>query len=131
MSLILKRIAPLGLLGLLLAAGCRSTTSNPADKPSAAPILKDEAMLARTWDPIPAQYANGYSMANPTLFLWSVDTQMPEVVNLFVAPALFYGQVALIPVAALITPPYDEVANHGAIIPSGYTAVPVMHDLNP
>lgn len=117
------------LLALWLAmAGCRSSTENAVDKLSQAPILEDEAMQNRPWDQGTSMYANGYSIAYPTLYPYGVALDQPAYAQGLIAPALFYGQALLIPVTAVVTPPWKEVAYRGVIMPRTYTGVPAPID---
>lgn len=110
--------------GFATLGGCQRSNAYPVETLSPAPIIEDQAMAMRDWELSLAEYAAGYSIAQPTLFPYSPATGAPALESLVAAPLISYGQAALLPINALITPPWGEVLYRGVLTPPTYTAVP-------
>ena len=108
--------------------GCSRTEQYQNAKLSSAPILVDEAMVYRNADRQQALYANGFAIGQPTLFPYAPAENLGYVEQSVLAPALFGGQIVALPLSAIVTPPWNDVAYHGVMTAPTYTAVPAPID---
>lgn len=118
-----RKLVALCSLGLLIA-GCYDRTAPQTAKLNPTPILEDEAMALRQWEPVRSYYANGSSVAGPVYYVYAPRTDVPAFEGVITDPAIFVGQTVFLPVAMVITPPWQEVTYRGVYTPPTYTAAP-------
>lgn len=118
-----RNLVALCSLGLLIA-GCSDVTAYPPEKLSPAPIIEDEAMALRQWEPETSYYANGTSVAGPFYYRYGARTDVPQYEGIITDPLIFVGQTVALPVLLVLTPPWEGVTYRGVYTPPTYTAVP-------
>ena len=115
-------LAALVMTGLL--SGCQRVTDPPPMAINNAPIVVDQAMLRRDFEPTTAYYANGVTIAGPTGIYFESDPRLPAVVRGAVDTPLFVGHVLLLPFDLLWDPWWEDVAYPRGQAPTSYTAAP-------
>ncbi len=126
-----RRIVRSGLgaclaVSAISAAGCRWQTTQPPAEVSAQPLVEDEAIARRDWEPIAANYPMGATVAFPVRYPLKPELDIPEWQHFFVDPAMFLANTAILPGMLIIEPPGSEAVYHGEIVPVTYTAVPPL-----
>lgn len=121
---------------LLVAAGgligCQRTADiQEAPAFSAEPLIIDQAIQYRDWEPSVVEYPNGAVVAGPTLFPYETQRTAPGWQQSLFAPVLFLGQTIALPFHAVQTPPWSEVAHEGVDFEPSYTAVPPLPPSDP
>src|SRR5437879_5432470 len=87
-------IAAAGLL-----SGCQFTSPTPAtEKMNSTPLVIDEAMQLRDWEPVTAGYQSGATLAGPTLFPVEPSPSLAPYEDMIAEDNLFVVQVAFMPV---------------------------------
>jgi hypothetical protein len=110
-----------------LLSGCQFTgPTPPAEKLNSTPLVVDEAMQLRDWEPVSATYQSGATVAGPTLFFVEPDPTLPMGEDFITENVLFVGQVALMPVTAVFQPPWSDVTYRGVRMEPSYTASPPL-----
>jgi hypothetical protein len=112
--------------GLLAVAGCQlASTHEPVAELQKRPILVDQAMEHRDWSTSVATIPSGAIVAGPTLFAFEPGGSMdrPLDSSMFEIP-IFLGNIAVLPVVAVIDPPWTPTAYHGVNLPASYTMSP-------
>ncbi len=110
-----------------VAAGCaQRIDGSRVQQLSDAPIIEDEAMALRQWDQTTALYANGTSRSYPTMYPYVPQGDVLGAQQAFTAHGLFFGQTLLLPITAVLTPPWQQQTYRGLRTPPTYTAVPVV-----
>jgi hypothetical protein len=106
--------------------GCtRNSRPNP-DAYNDTPLIVDEAMQRREWDPTLATYPSGDTVASPTGFWYRPKDDMGYVERQLVEVPLFIGQVFMMPYTMIEEPLTDTKVYPGAIQESTYTASPPL-----
>jgi hypothetical protein len=109
-----------------IGAGCQL---RPRSYPAAVdqtPLIVDQAIQFRDWDPSVAYYANGSVPAWPTRFPFVPKPTVPDVREGMYEPAQFVGQSFALPVMAILMPPFTPVLWQGEVVPPTYTAQPPL-----
>jgi hypothetical protein len=109
-----------------VGAGCQSNVSTATDDYNNAPLVIDEAMQRREWEPVTASYESGDTVAGPTGFKYVPRNDLGYVQTQLVEPALFVGQVLILPINMIAEPPGTDVVYRGAVQEPTYTAVPPL-----
>src|SRR5689334_13883954 len=105
--------AALGLTVLVAGIGCQSALPGPSERLSTKPLVVDEAMQRRDWEPTTAHYQSGATVAGPTGFWWEADQSRPEWQQGLVETPLFVAQVLMLPFTLAVQPPWTQVIYHG------------------
>ncbi|HEX8524349.1 MAG TPA: hypothetical protein VF669_18990 [Tepidisphaeraceae bacterium] len=115
-------------LALAAVAGCR-TTVNSAQKAdlNTTPLVVDEAMQKRDWDRSVAHYANGDTLAGPSLIV--IETSAPDPYQRLADPVVNIVNDAMIPVTTILFPPWKDVIYQGVQTPPTYTAQPAPREI--
>jgi hypothetical protein len=119
-----KTIASLLALSLAALAGCQSVNVPPAERLNDQPLVIDDAMQQRDWEPTTAFYQSGATIAGPTGFLYEPVNTMSEPTQGVVETPLFIGQAIAAPIVLLFQPVWTPVIYRGIRQESSYTAVP-------
>src|SRR5262245_61404853 len=122
----------LGMIGLSFALGGCTTcpiqknANTPPEPENETTVIVDGAMQIRDWDRSVAYYANGDTIAYPTLFNYQPHWYQPEPYYYFIETPLFICQTLCLPIAAVITPPWVPTKYTGVTVGQTYTAMPVL-----
>ena len=73
------------------AAGCQRLTPVPEGRIADKPLVIDEAMVLRDWEPVVAFYENPRFTAGPTGYLYEVDYDQPYWTYYLIDVPLFVG----------------------------------------
>ena len=113
--------------GAALAAGC-ARAPKPAPEPfSASPMVVDEAMQRRDWQPPQASYYENTSVvARPTGEKWEASWTMPARRHVWADPLVWSYNTITLPIRLIITPPWTPVAYRGETVLPTYTAQPPL-----
>ncbi len=117
----LKRTAGLSLLALLAMGGCQ--TVNPVPPPSplnTTPLVVDEAMQNRDWEPTAAAYQNDVVTANPTDWTLHPDPAKQPGSGL-VEPGTYLLNIGLLPYAIIKDPPWEPAQSKAMVMEPTYT----------
>lgn len=124
-----------------LGGGCFHYEPPPAEVASEPdePMVLDEAILRRDWEPVSAYYANGDVVGGSDRKLFRADEvvvvpndpygeyrHVNDYGQAVAAPFLFVANVAAIPFTYLWEPPFDPVASQGEYYRPTYTGVPAL-----
>lgn len=93
---------------------------------SNAPIIEDEAMALRQWEPSVARYASGSAPSYPTLYPYTASRDLPGPAAFAMNPVIFFAQTALLPITFFTTPAWQQDDTRGVQTPPTYTAVPAV-----
>jgi hypothetical protein len=114
------------LFSAVAMVGCsRIATPNP-DVYSDTPLIVDEAMQRREWEPTVAYYPSGDVVAGPTGFWYRPKDDLGYVERQLVEVPIFVGQVALLPYRVIKEPLTETKVYPGAIQEPTYTASPPL-----
>lgn len=113
---------------LLLAAisGCQRAADPREVALSNAPIVEDEAMQLRQWEPSVSHYASGVSPSYPTLYPYVARRDLAGAAGFVLNPAIFFAQTALLPITFFAAPAWEMEDAQGTHTPATYTAVPAV-----
>jgi len=115
------------LLAAGLLSGCQvSGPTPPVEQLNPTPLVIDEAMQLRDWEPVTAFYQSGATIAGPTMFFVEPDPTLPRGVDFLTENVLFVGQVAVMPVTIVFQPPWDDVTYRGVRQDPSYSASPPL-----
>jgi len=107
-----------------LVAGCQIEHRIPGPEPvNATPIVVDQAIAQRNWDPAPALYTNDVVMAFPD---YSPLRAKNNKYNPVVETPLFLANIAYMPVGVFIDPPWVMVGYKSMSMEPTYTAMPPL-----
>ncbi len=109
---------------LSAGAGCQRMTPPQPDRLSHAPLVVDEAMQKRDWEPQTCYYANGNTIAGGTGYVFRTSDRLPQLWWRIVDPTVATGNILALPGTIWFNPPWKAMAYQGAIIPPTYTAMP-------
>lgn len=122
--------------GLVAAgAGCQRAPEPRAEDVSTEPLVVDEAMQARDWPQVAANFQAGGVDAGVTRFPHQPQTQGggagralfgDERGNAVLDPVLFIGQSFMLPFTYFVDPPFTKKNHRGVIYEPTYTAMPVL-----
>src|SRR4051812_6349056 len=88
-------------VGVLLAAmglgGCQANVPNSPDPLNKSPLIVDEAMQRREWDPSISYYANGDTVSGGTGYMFQTHETMPGYSRRVVDPAMAVTNIVLLP----------------------------------
>lgn len=116
---------PLAGFALLASTGCQRTQPAPVVALNNEPILVDEAMQQRDWERSTAVYQNGDTVAGFTGRRYEVHNGLSEgYAGRLADPAVGIGNVILLPITMVLTPPWKAVGYQGVIIPPTHHANP-------
>ena len=79
-------------------------------------------MQRRDWDRTSAYYANGDTVAGPTLVV--VEPAGPDLVQRISDPATATANAIMAPVTTVLSPPWKNVVYQGMVVPPTYSAQP-------
>jgi hypothetical protein len=96
----------------------------PSDRVNDTPIIVDEAMQARDWQPVAATYPNFSSTAGPTEVTLEARPDLKPWWHAALETPLFVTNIVLMPLAMWQTPPWDQVEATSFYVPPSYTANP-------
>jgi hypothetical protein len=139
MSLIPKReraIATTGwmrglALGVLLVAslclnGCAWQQHEPGPEAlNPVPIKTDQAMEKRLWSPSPTYYVNDSVVTWPDYAPFQ-SVALPDGLNFFNEPLLFFGNMFYIPAGVFIEPAWKEQTFKSQSPPPSFTLMPPL-----
>lgn len=119
-----RSIALFALISAVAATGCQRQAYVDRQRVDATPLVIDEAMQQRQWEPVTAYYENGDTYSRSTGFAYA-PTETPS-------PLMYAGTDTGTFAVNVLTMPYtlfqqrDGVVSGGVMLPPSYTAVPVM-----
>jgi hypothetical protein len=129
MSLIPKSVRTVvaaGWMGGLLLGGCQLQQHVPGSEPlNAAPIKTDQAMQKRLWSPSSAYYVNDSVVTWPD-YAPLQSVALPNVLNFFNEPALFFGNMFYIPAGVFIEPAWKEQIFKSQSPPPSFNLMPPL-----
>jgi hypothetical protein len=111
---------------LTAVIGCQPVQPTVSEKLNDRPLIIDEAMQQRNWEPTVARYQSGATVAGPTGFLFEPLDTMPQWQQGLVETPLFVGQVILLPVTLIAQPVWTPVTYRGIRTEASYTAAPPL-----
>ncbi len=122
----MRRLIPTALsaFGLALSAGCQHQTYVDRQKVDTQPLVVDEAMQQRVWEPTKAVYQNGSTKNWSTGFAYSPNHDFPPYSYAATDSFTFGLNVLTLPYTAVTQ--RDGVVSGGVQLPPSYTAVPPM-----
>src|SRR2546423_2799647 len=101
------------MLMILTCAGCQQALPAQAEKLNDRPMVVDEAMQRREWEPTVAHYQSGATVAGPTGFWYEPSDRLNENGKGIVENPLFVGQVLMLPVTLSVEPVWTPVIYRG------------------
>ena len=124
-----RRLKPLPLLALTVAAGSLVGCARPAPRPyTPPPMLVDEAMQERDWERSVAYYPNGDTVSGHNRFPIRSDARIGE--SEYGDAAYDIGaslaQTVALPFTYIFIPPFAPAVYTGEQIGPSYTAMPPM-----
>ena len=117
-------ILAVAALGTVVLAGCSPqlyTTQGPV---STDPIVVDQAMQQRQWDPVTARYENGQTFSPTTGFGYSSNGYNTPYAYAATDTGTFVVNVITMPYT--IYQQWDGVLSGGVQLPPSYTANPPL-----
>jgi hypothetical protein len=123
-----KRLRLLGLSVLAAGAllGCQANVPNGVERLNNSPLIVDEAMQLREWEPVPTYYANGDTVADGTGYMYHTHETIPDPYRRVVEPVVGTMNIALLPVGVFLNSPFRPQVYQGAILPPTHTAMPPL-----
>jgi hypothetical protein len=115
----------LSLIGLIFV-GCQRIQPGMADRINDTPLVVDEAMQRRDWDPSVVYYPNGAAIAGYGGASFEQNRRIPDDFRRVTDPAIATGNILLLPVTVPLNLRHDPRAFPGASIPPTYTAQPPL-----
>src|SRR5205814_4103813 len=94
--------------------------------PNQTPLIVDEAMQLRDWEPVTANWESGATIAGPTGFVFEPSPTLPPYEDMLVENGLFIGQVLAVPLTLSMEPPSTDIIYRGVRQEPSYTAVPPL-----
>lgn len=132
----LRALAIAAAAGLVAAgAGCQRAPEPRAEATSTEPLVIDEAMQARDWPRVAANFQAGGVDAGVTRFPHQPQTQGDDAgratlgaerENAVLDPLLFVGQSFLVPFTYFVDPPFAKKNHRGVIYEPTHTAMPLL-----
>jgi len=122
-------IRNLGILafGGMLAGGCQVVSPTPpVEKMNTTPLVIDEAMQIRDWEPVTAYYDSGAVVAGPHNFPLEPSPDLPYGFDFLTDNVLFGGQAVVLPITVIIDPPWNDVTYRGVRQDPSYTSAPPL-----
>lgn len=113
------------IVGLL--AGCQGNPRPRPDPLNRTPLVVDEAMQRREWEPSAAYYANGDTIAGGTGYMFQTSPNIPDGWRRVVDPVMTTANILLLPVGLVVNSPTKKEDYQGAIIPPTHTANPPLY----
>jgi hypothetical protein len=110
---------------LIALAGCLKTT-NPPQPISRVPLVIDEAMQRRDWQPVAVHYQNGQTPAWPTGFILTHTPDAPKWAPAVTDGPLFMANVFAMPIGYAFTPAWTTVISTNEATPPTYNAMPPL-----
>jgi hypothetical protein len=112
-----------------LLGGCQVRHMTPGPEAmNNTPLIIDQAMQIRGWEPTAAEYTNDVVMAGDTYSplqpIWHDDNRIDAVSQNFA----FLANVAWLPVGIFIYPPWEYYPYKSLTEPPTYTAMPPLPD---
>jgi hypothetical protein len=128
----LRRTALAVTLAVGAVVGCMPPGQRPNEPVNTTPVVVDEAMDRRDWEPTTAYYANGDTYGGHTRF-WAQEPGRPRPVwqQIVIDPFLFIGQVAYLPFTYFTVPPFEPKVTQGQVIAPTHYGVPPVPELEP
>jgi hypothetical protein len=118
-------VAMTGAVGLGVGAGCANGVEYEPQAETVQPMVVDEAMQTRDWEPVAVVYQNGDTIGGidraPIKPRFVTNS---EYVQGGAAPFLFIGQALVTPITFLWAPPFEPVATQGEAFRPTYTGAP-------
>jgi len=107
-----------------LVAGCQIEHRVPGPEPvNTTPIVVDQAMVKRDWEPVPALYTNDVVMAFPD---YSPLRAKNNRYNPLVETPLFLANIAYMAYGVFVDPPWIMVGYKSMSMEPTYTAMPPL-----
>jgi hypothetical protein len=130
MSLTRKSFGILFFASIASLGGCsvvEIARPDPAPAPiNSTPLVIDEAMQRREWEPVSSVYYSGRIVETSTWFPLEPASTMPNWERGFVENALFVVQAVALPINVAIDPPWETTTYTGIHQDPSYTAVPPL-----
>ena len=117
-------VMPIAAFAVLATSGCQRVTTPPPMAVNTAPIVVDEAMLRRDFEPVTAYHANGVTIAGPTGVYFEPKPDLPPTVRSVIEVPLFVGHTVMLPFDMIWDPWWEDVAYPRGQAPPSYTAAP-------
>ena len=121
--LILTVITALGALALV---GCQRYTKVPPGVVKDEPVVIDEAMQIRDWEPSSARYTNPRFIAGPPGFWFIPKYDMPEPLYAVQETPMFILQAVGLPLTMWFPPPWTPVEYAGETLEPTWHAMPPL-----
>jgi len=109
-----------------IPAGCQRAVNVPQGPLSETPVVVDQAMQLREWEPVSAYYQNPRFIAGPTGFNYETPYEPFQWYYGLTDTPLFLAQTLGLPIALIMTPPWSEVTYAGATFEPTYYAMPPL-----
>ena len=125
----IKRCSLLLISSAALLGGCQVRPMTPGPEAmNDTPVIIDQAMQIRGWEPIDAEYNNDVVMAGDTYSplqpIWHGTNRIDAVSQNFA----FLANVAWLPVGIFVYPPWVYYPYKSLSEPPTYTAMPPLPD---
>ncbi|HYO11059.1 MAG TPA: hypothetical protein VER17_18990 [Tepidisphaeraceae bacterium] len=112
--------------GAAATGGCQRTIPPMQERLNNTPLVVDEAMQRRDWEPSVSYYANGDTRAGGTGYMFNVHETMPAWTRRAADPLVAVGNMLALPVGVFVNSPAKEMSYQGSIIPPTHTAQPPL-----
>jgi hypothetical protein len=122
--------AALGIAALA-SPGCQRYRNVPRGAVKDEPVVIDEAMQIRDWEPSSARYTNPRFIAGPTGFLYQPAYDMPAPVYAAQETPMFILQALALPVTVWLPPLYTPVEYAGETLEPTWHAMPPLPKARP
>ena len=110
----------------LLLVGCQRVAPPMADRVNDTPLIVDEAMQKRDWDPSVQYYPNGATVADFSGAWFEQHQKVSDDWRRVTDPAVATGNILTLPISIPLEMRHDPRVYHGAQIPPTYTAQPPL-----
>lgn len=118
-------LAVTSAVGLVTAGGCTNNIEPEPQAETVQPMVVDEAMQTRDWEPVAVVYQNGDTIGGidraPVKPRFVTNSQY---IQGGAAPFLFIAQAVVSPITFLWAPPFEPVATQGEVFRPTYTGAP-------
>src|ERR1041385_419514 len=113
-------------MALSSMVGCVAVGPTQPDEYNSTPLVIDDAMQHRDWEPTTAYYESGDTVAGPTGFVMQPKDDLGYVQRQAIEIPTFLGNTAIMPFVLMKTPPGEDVTYRGAVQEPTYTAMPPL-----
>ncbi len=91
-----------------------------------SPIIIDEAMQQRNWPRTVVRFQNGETPSWATGFLLEHKKDEPKLLPVLTDGPMFLGNVLLLPVDYVLTPPWERVIYPQGVAEPSFTGIPPL-----